>query len=362
MRTKPYLLTFFFLALASLLSACAGGGAGIATSWPGLTFVEDTAYLAYNTQVYAIDVATGREIWHFPLEVNRNMTFYADPALSPDGQVIVGGYDTNLYSLNPLTGAETWKFEGAQKRYIGSPLVVEQGIFAPNADKKLYALDLNGNLRWTFTTQGELWAQPITNEECECIYLPSMDHHIYALNPEDGKMMWESEDLGGAIVGIPALDENGVLYVGTLGSEVIALDTQDQSILWRKPTVGWVWSGLTLAGETLYIGDLKGYFYAFDRSSGNMLWQLTPEQLDGPIPGSPVVTEDAIYLTSEAGTLYQVDLQGKILPPNTIGGKLYAPPVLANDLILVTPINSEQFLVALTKEGARRWSFPPAQQ
>jgi outer membrane protein assembly factor BamB len=158
------------------------------------------------------------------------------------------------------------------------------------------------------------------------------------------------------------LDDDGILYVGTLGSEVIALNTQDHSVVWRKPTEGWVWSGLTLSGDSLYVGDLKGNFYTYDRSSGNLLWQLTSEQLDGPIAGSPLVTEDTIYLTTEPGTLYAVDLQGNIRPPNPIGGKLYARPVLANDLILVAPINSEQFLRALTKEGANRWSFPAAQQ
>ena len=361
MRTKPLLLTILLLALASLLSACAGG-AGVASSWPGLSTDQDTAYLAYNSQVYAIDLASGREIWRFPQESNRNMTFYATPVLSPDGQLVVGSYDNNLYSINPQTGGQNWKFEGAQKRYIGSPLVVEQGIFAPNADKNLYALDLNGNLKWTFTTQGELWAQPVTNGECDCIFLPSMDHHIYALNPEAGSLVWQSEDLGGAIVGTPTLDENGVLYVGTFGSEVMALDSQNGAVLWRKPTEGWIWSGLTLANEALYIGDLKGNFYAFDRTSGEKLWQLTPEQLDGPISGSPLVTEEAIYLTSESGTLYSVDLQGKIRPPTPVGGKIYAPPVLANDLILVTPISRDQFLVALTTDGASRWSFPPAEK
>ena len=363
MPTKPLVLTIFLLALGSLLSACVGG-AGVASSWPGLSTDQDTAYLAYNSQVYASDLASGREIWRFPQESNRNMTFYATPVLSPDGQLVVGSYDNNLYSINPQTGGQNWKFEGAQKRYIGSPLVVEQGIFAPNADKHLYALELDGNLRWTFATQGELWAPPVTNGDgdCDCIFLPSMDHHIYALNIEDGRLVWQSEDLGGAIVGTPALDENGVLYVGTFGSEVIALDSQNGVILWRSTTEGWIWSGLTLAEDTLYIGDLKGYFYAINRTSGEKLWQLTPEQLDGPIPGSPLVVENTIYLTSESGTLYMVDLQGNVRPPQPIGGKLYAPPILANELILVTPIRNDQFLVALTKDGVSRWTYPLAEK
>lgn len=358
MKPKRILIFFFLLALASALGACSSG-TGIATSWPGLAVDEETAYLAFNTQVFAIQLANGAERWRFPKEPNNRITFFADPTFTPDGQLLAAGYNNVLYSLDPQTGELNWEFDQVGKRFVASPLAVEQGIFAPNADKTLYALDLSGNLRWTFATPGESWAQPLANGGCECIYLTSMDHRVYALRIEDGSQIWQSEDLGGAIVGAPALSEEGLLFVGTFGSEVLALEAQTGRVAWRFQTEGWVWSGPALAGDRLYVGDLEGNFYALQAATGQLVWRLAPEQLDGPISGSPLVLDDTIYFTSESGSLYALDPAGTIRWTIPIGGKLYAAPVSASDLILVAPIQADILLAAVGKDGSRKWSFTP---
>ena len=169
MKHKPLILILAILIIAVTLSACSGG-AGTATSWPGLAVDDQYAYVAYQTQVYAVDLVNGSEKWRYPQEPNNNINFYADPSLSNDGQLIVGGYDGILYSLNAETGVENmgnWPFTQAENRYIASAYVVEEGVFVPSADLNLYALDLNGQLRWTFTAEGESWAQPISDINCE---------------------------------------------------------------------------------------------------------------------------------------------------------------------------------------------------
>ena len=88
MRHKKLLFLLAFIGIAVTLSACAGG-ATTATSWPGLTVDDNYAYVAYNTQVYAVDLVNGSERWRYPAEPDNNITFYADPTLSQDGQLIV---------------------------------------------------------------------------------------------------------------------------------------------------------------------------------------------------------------------------------------------------------------------------------
>jgi len=356
-KFKPLAVSSILL-LASLLSACAGG-ATVASSWPGLAVDEDTAYLAFNNHVYAVRLDNGTQRWRFPAERDNQIAFYSDPALSPDGQLIVGGYNRILYSLNPADGSVNWQFNKAQNRYIASPLVTERGIFAPAADERVYGISLSGQPLWTFISEDEAWARPAAGNDCECLYLPALDHTVYAINPEDGKQIWQSEKLGGAIVGEPALSEDGILYVGTFGSEIVALNAQTGSVVWRAPTEGWVWSGPVLLEGHLYFGDLKGYFYAFNAEDGSELWRLTPEQLDGQIVGSPLVVDEGIYIVTQNGNLNYLDLEGNILWQKSVGGQLYTTPRLAGDKILVALVQSDEILAAYSREGAKLWGFTP---
>jgi len=361
MTIKKYTLILAFFIIAVALSACAGG-VTTATSWPGLTVDDQYAYVAYQTQVYAVDLLNGSEKWRYPTEADNNITFYADPSLSLDGQLIVGSYDSVLYSLNLETGNQNWTFTDAQNRYIASSLVVEEAIYAPAADENLYALDLNGLQQWIFTSEGESWAQPLTDQNCECLFLPSIDHTVYAIDPQDGSQKWQSPELGGAVVGTPAFGENGALYVGTFGSKLFALESKDGSIIWEFSTEGWIWSGPTLSDGVLYFGDLDGYFYAVDAEDGTQIWQKTPEQLDGEIVGSPLVDNEEIYISSEDGIVYKLDTSGNIIWNKNIGGKIYTSPKLANDLIIVATIDIDELLVALDRDGNTKWSFIPAEK
>jgi outer membrane protein assembly factor BamB len=371
---KRKLITIFILITAAFLRSGCASGTGVASSWPGIAVDGETVYLAYNQHVFAIDLEDGTEDWRYPGQQDNKIAFYAPPTVAPDGQVVVGAYNNILYSLNPsetvqvegeiFTVREKWTFNGATNRYIGGALAHEAGIFAPSADNTLYALDLNGKVRWQFSTEEPLWARPATDENCSCIYLPSMDHHIYALNAETGELIWKSVDLGGSVVGTPTLSPEGVLYVGSFGSRMTAINAQDGTFYWSEPlpTSGWVWSGPLLHEGRLYFGDLEGTFYVVDAATGKI---LNERQIGSPIPEAPVLGKDAVYFTAEAGVLYAVDLEGnplwerQILGDNGRESKLFTSPVVAGDRILVAPMNIGQVLVALDLNGNRLWDFTP---
>lgn len=356
MKLKYILITIMLALFASSVSACAGG-ASAASSWPGLMIDQDTAYLANGAHVYAINLSNGSLKWRFPNEPDNKISFFATPTLTDDGQLLVGGYNNVLYSLNPRNGEKKWDFAESKSRYIGSPLATEQGIFAPTAGETLYAIDLNGNKLGSFITEGPQWAQPVPGSQCDCIYLSSMDHYLYSINVKNNSLNWKTDDLGGSIVGKPAYSPDGVLYVGTFSSELIAIDARNGDILWRIPTTGWVWAGPELHGDHLYFGDLSGTFYALDISTHQISWQMQP---DGPITETPLVTDDSVYFTTEMGTLYALDFKGNIRWSKTIeGSKLYTSPVSTGEMILVAPIGVDSLLIALDHEGNQIWAYTP---
>jgi len=363
MKKPHFLFLTAILLLASLLTSCAGG-TGIASSWPGLTVDTEgeTVYLAFQAHVYAINLTNGTEKWRFPAKADNKITFYASPVLTEDNQLIAGGYDRLLYSLNPNNGQQNWAFQGSGDHYITAPLVAGENIFAPSADNFLYTLNLAGSLRWKFRAEHALWSTPVMDEKY--IYLPSMDHHLYALETDTGNLVWKSEDLGGALVGNPTFDPQGILYIGTFGSEMIALNASSGKVLWRTPTAGWVWSGPALEGETLYFGDLEGKFYALNAKDGTIRWQVQPDASENrAIAGKPLILGDTIYFASKAGILYAVDpVNGSPRWNKTVGGEIYANMVAAGDILLIAPVKADAILFAVDLNGNPKWSYTPAKE
>jgi outer membrane protein assembly factor BamB len=352
-----FLLVFLF---SISLSACAGSTA--ANSWPGVTVDGDTAYVAYNQFVYAVNATNGTEKWRFPVKADSKITFFASPVLTNNGQLLAGSYDNLLYSLNPQNGQENqngWPFK-AKNRFIASPLVTDQGIFAPSEDSNLYALSPAGKLLWSFQTQNALWATPVADSKA--IYQPSMDHHIYALDIQTGNLLWKSEDLGGALVSSPTLSPDGVLYIGTFASTMLALNTKDGKILWSTPTSGWVWSGPALDNGNLYFGDLNGTFYELNATDGKEIWKVQPSTTPPlAISDKPLIEGDSIFLTTESGTLFALNkADGTQRWNKQIGGKLYTSPAASGNAILVAPVGINPLLIALDSNGNELWNYIPA--
>ena len=360
MRQRHLFLVLLPLILTSLLlSACAGGMP--VTSWPGVTVAGETAFVSYNQNVYAVNLSNGSEDWRFPTQPIRSATFFAPPALDEEGRVAVGSYAKILYGLN-ASGQQSWEFTDARSSYVAGAAFEEGLVYAPNGDGKLYVLDSSGQVDWIFTSKYALWATPVIDGDR--LYLSSMDHIIYCLDKTSGNLIWESEDLSGALVDAPTLSPDGILYVGTFNSEVVAISAENGKVLNRFTAGGWVWSSPLLYEGSLFFGDLNGNLFAIDAESFEQAWKITPETVaKKQIVGRPAVMDGNLYFTSETGNLFIVNPEnGEVLSTQTIGGKLYAGPIIAGDLVLVAPNGIDAVLIALDANGSQRWSFIPAKK
>jgi outer membrane protein assembly factor BamB len=365
MRNKLVLLITVLLS-ALFLSACGGTARG--TTWAGLTADETTAYLADVTYVYAVNLQDGTEAWRFSDPNDNSAQFYATPVLTPDGLVIVGSASSKhiLYALDPrdlITNkdlknpAVKWTFSGAAAGWVAPPLVIENTLFAPNADGNLYIFDLSDGQSQkqpvaTVTLGGRLWAQPVTDGKR--VYITSLDHSVYAVDRSTYALLWQ-KDIAAAIPGSPALGPDGSLYVGSLASKLERFDPESgehQSVLNAEY---WLWSTPVLDGSTLYFGDLKGNFYSFDTATNTLNWSIQP---DGAITANAILQNDHLLLATESGSLYAIGKDGKTLWSEKVGGKIYTTPVVAGDLILVAPLETDFYLAALDSNGRQVWTFP----
>lgn len=368
MKSKFMLFVLVTALAAVLLSGCAAG-ASLSNSWPGLASDGETAYLASGQYVYAIRLSDGKEIWRYPAKGSSSIQFIAQPVVAPDGTVIIGsaGSDHRLVAIDPSnidastnSPIEKWIFSGAQSSWVAGALILNNKVFAPNSDGKLYVLDLQDGSSTKSALKaielgGALWAQPSTDDKL--VYVTSVDHRLYAINPETYEFAWPAIDLGGAAPGTPLVGPDGNVYIGSFASEVVKVDPATGKATSLTSTPGWVWGGPVSDGQTIYFGDLDGNLFAVDAASGSQSWSIKP---DGPVVGSPLVIAGNIVFATESGSVYAVDSEGKIVWQRAVGGQIYTTPVAGTDQIIVAPMKADFSLAMLDTNGNQVWSFKPA--
>lgn len=352
MNRSRLLLLFTLFLLSTVLTACTGRA--LISSWPGISADDTLAYVSAGSHVYAVKTADGTMAWRYPSDkADPNKVFYARPVVT-NGQLIVGDYKNVLYSLNAQTGAENWTFKDATDRYVGAALVLNDLILAPNVDHFLYAVNQQGQLQWKFETGDAVWAAPVSDGKN--VFIASMDHTLYALNPSNGNKIWQA-DLGAAVLYSLSISQDGkTVYAGTLANKLIAVDAASGQIGWQATTKGNIWGRpVETKDGLLVVGDQTGSVYGLSAADGSQKWELA---VGAPVVASGVLVNDGVVFPMEEGGIQEVKLNGTKGWNSPVNGKLYSSPAVSGDRLIVPVTSStEQLLVTVNLAGAQGWKF-----
>jgi outer membrane protein assembly factor BamB len=179
----------------------------------------------------------GPEIGCIKWVFDTNGLVTSSVAVGNDGRVYAAGEDGNLYAID-ANGSLLWKYD-ANTPLISSPGIGPDGtVYAGGENGNLYAIDRNGIVRWTYSTAASIYSSPAISKNNK-IFAGSQDGKLYAIGP-DGSELWTFETAGlgskvkGSIVGSPAIDANGIVYItGLYDPNLYALDPNSGSILWK---------------------------------------------------------------------------------------------------------------------------------
>ncbi len=373
-------LSFFalLLSLTALLSAC---GAPPATNWPGMATDGEVIYLASGSHVYSVQVRDGAEVkatvsgavipLRFPVEPDSKMSFYATPAITSNGMLIIGSAaasDHALYAANIATSSIQWSLEN-KTPWLGGAIILNDIIYAPAGDGSLYARKMDGSEYWTRKfSDHALWTTPTTDGKN--IFLVTLDHMLYCINPITGDTLWKKE-LDNGVIGTPAL-LNEVLYVGTLSGNLYAYRL-DGLPAWEQNPVkltGSIWGtpGVDAQSNLLYVGTvdgIKGNLYAVNAENGEVTLLKATSSEEGSIVAGPLVTADEIIFVTDQGRVQALDKTGNPTWWATFQkNKIYTTPMLVGDLVVVAPMGSQFLLAAFVPNGTGeklpKWTFTPS--
>ncbi len=172
-------------------------------------------------RVYCADAATGALLWRhdtrgaalFSGDFGFDRRTVQSSATVADGRVLIGARDGWLYALDLATGRELWSYDDEVSWVNGSPAVADGRVFSGSSDARwIQAVDAaTGEEVWRVMTENVVWTSPTVVDST--LYISAGDAVVRALDVRDGSVRWQTT-LPASSHGSPTIDD-GVLFVGT---------------------------------------------------------------------------------------------------------------------------------------------------
>jgi len=272
------------------------------SAWP--TYNHDnrhTGQSPYNTRDNPMDVK-----WKFEAEL---LGFESSPVIDKNGVLYLPARDSYLYALNP-DGSLRWRYNinhwGAD-----SPTLAEDGtIYIGSLDDHLYAINPDGSLKWRFDAQDNIIDSSPTIGVDGTVYFgicgPGFNiGRVYAVNP-DGTEKWHL-DVGDYVYSTAAIGEDGTVYITSNDRYLYALDPDDGSVIWKYRT-GSGLSGPSIGADgTIYVSSHDHYLHAVN-PDGALQWKT---EIGTGSSDTPAIGDDGTIYIGEL-YFYAVNPDGTI--------------------------------------------------
>jgi outer membrane protein assembly factor BamB len=290
--------------------------------------VAGTVYVgSMDERLRALDLKTGQEKWAY-----KAAPFKAPPSVL-DGLVYVGDVDGVFHCVEAATGKKRWTYETGQEISSGANFT-RDGILFGSADETLYCLGKDGKERWKFKVPGGpvLGSPAIVGNRT---FAAGCDSSLHVLDTNTGKQVAPPVDLGGQ-VGATVAIVGDHLYIGTMSSEVLAIDWKKGSIDWRfaadnrrQP----FYASAAVTDKLVVVASRDKHVYALDRQTGQQVWAFPTRN---KVDGSPVVVDTRVVVGSLDKNLYVLDLaKGTELQKFDLGSPINASPAVAEGCLVV---------------------------
>ncbi|MCL4117983.1 UNVERIFIED_CONTAM: hypothetical protein GTU68_001868 [Idotea baltica] len=139
------------------------------------------------------------------------------------------------------------------------------------------------------------------------VYVASRDGLVKALDPENGKTIWEQDleqDISARLSGGLTLTY-GKVFIGSENGEVITLDAETGEELWRKTVDGEVLAKPLADEGYVIVHTSRGALIAFDAETGDEKWQINSEVPNLTLRGdsAPVSISGGVFWGMSNGRL-----------------------------------------------------------
>ncbi len=165
---------------------------------------------------------------------------------------------------------------------------------------------------------------------------------VSALDPKDGREIWQARYGGGYSVVPRPVFAHGLLFIATgfNRADLLAIradgagDVTDTHIVWRTTKGAPLTPSVIVVGEELYAVNDAGIASCWDAKTGNVHWQ---EKIDGNYSASPLAVGDRLYFQNETGTgtVLKASKEFTKLATNVLGDRTLASYAVAENALFI---------------------------
>jgi outer membrane protein assembly factor BamB len=234
---------------------------GIVQSSPALA-PDGTIYIRSDDgKLYALNPADGSTKWTATIGISSLGTSYSSPVVAPDGTIYCAGASSRLYAITPA-GATKWTF---QTDFIfASPSIAADGtiylgVSAPT--RRMYALRPDGTTKWEFIVGDSVSSSAAIGAD-GTIYFGSADKKLYAVNSA-GDLRWTYEAGAAIRNSSPTIASDGSIYVGCTDGKLYCVEPEG-TLRRTYATANEVRSSPILQNGRLYVSSWDYRLYAVE--------------------------------------------------------------------------------------------------
>lgn len=298
-----------------------------------------------NGTLYAYESERDNELWRY----KAGGRIIGTPAAN-NRVVIFGSVDKTIYGLDVNTGALLWQYSTGTP-VLGSVALDGNTAYVGDSNGTLYALDANsGTVKWQSTeAKGHIECKPLIYQGK--VYFGAWDEHMYALNKNDGSLVWKwkgtTEGMKYSPAAVwPVAANNKIFFVAPDGYTT-ALNADNGEQVWRvnefpaSESIGVSEDGLRVYVKTVK-DEVLAYYAANDDSDPILLWMAN---IGYGMDGSPSM------LTEKGGTVFGSTKNGLVFGINGKTGDIEWKHKLANTFVGTVLPTSASRCYFVTSQG-----------
>lgn len=233
----------------------------------------------------------GACIWAF----EAKGAFHSTPTIDFVRKIVyAGSYDHTLYALNYETGGVVWKCsfdERVEDDIYSSPALTVDGQIIVGANNVLICFEPDGEVRWRIVESSRFeGTAAIDHVLSRGVIGTEEGGKILVFDTGSGIVLREFVTKG-FVVSCPSLSPEGIAYIGSDDGHVYGIDICSLECLWRTDLgCPFKYTPLTVlpSGDALVVGT-DGHLYSLDQKTGDVLWYL---ERSGGFHSSPLLTDE----------------------------------------------------------------------